>query len=64
MNLEDLRMRLNQYRLILKSKNRVPETSIRIFVQTNDEELKSVVSTDLLTIDGKYNIVLKIKEAK
>lgn len=58
MTLEDLRIRLNQHRMILRSKNRISDEHVRMYFQTKDGDLVSIKSTELLYEDNKAIIVL------
>ena len=58
MTLEDLRIRLNQHRLITR-KQRIAEDNIRVVFEISPGKMVSIKSTELIEIDGKPIIVMK-----
>ena len=58
MTLEDLRIRLNQHRMMLRSKNRISDERVQIYFENEDGDLVAVKSTELLYENNKAIIVL------
>ena len=59
MTLEDLRIRLNQYRLILGSKNRISDEHVCLYYEDKDGNYHSLKSTELVYKNNKAVIILK-----
>ena len=59
MTLEDLRIRLNQHRLILGSKNKINDEHVRLYYEDKDGNYHSLKSTELFYENNKAVIILK-----
>ena len=59
MTLEDLRIRLNQHRMILGTKNRISDEHVRLYYEDADGNFHPLKSTELFYEDNKAIIILK-----